>query len=70
MPEYDVVVIGSGSAGLVAAKTASRWGKRTAIVEKEARTGGDCTWVGCVPSKALIHCSKVSDVAPLATACG
>lgn len=53
---YDVIVIGGGSAGLVAAKFVHGLGKRTAIVEKR-KLGGDCTHYGCVPSKALIHLS-------------
>jgi pyruvate/2-oxoglutarate dehydrogenase complex dihydrolipoamide dehydrogenase (E3) component len=50
---YDMIVIGGGSAGLTAAKFAARFGKSVAIVEK-AKLGGDCTWTGCVPSKALL----------------
>ena len=50
---YDLIVIGGGSAGLTAAKFASRFGKSVALIEKE-RLGGDCTWTGCVPSKALL----------------
>lgn len=51
--QYDLLVIGGGAAGLTAAKFAARFGKRVAIVEK-GRFGGDCTWTGCVPSKALL----------------
>lgn len=50
---WDLVVLGGGTAGIVAAKTAARFGVRTLLVERE-RTGGDCLWTGCVPSKALI----------------
>lgn len=50
---YDLLVIGGGSAGLTAAKFAARFGKSVAIIEK-AKLGGDCTWTGCVPSKALL----------------
>eukprot|EP00421_Protoceratium_reticulatum_P022080 CAMPEP_0168379186 /NCGR_PEP_ID=MMETSP0228-20121227/11715_1 /TAXON_ID=133427 /ORGANISM="Protoceratium reticulatum, Strain CCCM 535 (=CCMP 1889)" /LENGTH=493 /DNA_ID=CAMNT_0008392213 /DNA_START=47 /DNA_END=1528 /DNA_ORIENTATION=- len=56
--DYDVVVIGSGSGGLAAAKTAVQYGAKTAIIERLDRLGGDCTWFGCVPSKALIRCSR------------
>eukprot|EP00559_Dactyliosolen_fragilissimus_P003498 CAMPEP_0184860782 /NCGR_PEP_ID=MMETSP0580-20130426/5597_1 /TAXON_ID=1118495 /ORGANISM="Dactyliosolen fragilissimus" /LENGTH=572 /DNA_ID=CAMNT_0027358007 /DNA_START=116 /DNA_END=1830 /DNA_ORIENTATION=+ len=56
---YDLLVIGGGSAGLTAAKFASRFGKSVAIVEK-ARMGGDCTWTGCVPSKSLVASAKVA----------
>lgn len=54
MSAYDMVVIGGGSAGLTAARTAGRFGARTLLVEGD-RLGGDCLWTGCVPSKALLH---------------
>ncbi|GAA4374609.1 FAD-dependent oxidoreductase [Agromyces bauzanensis] len=50
---WDLVVIGGGSAGLVASKTAAGFGASVLLVER-ARLGGDCLWTGCVPSKALI----------------
>ncbi|WP_370247193.1 NAD(P)/FAD-dependent oxidoreductase [Nocardioides sp.] len=50
---WDLVVVGGGTAGLVAAKTAARLGARVLLVESD-RTGGDCLWTGCVPSKALL----------------
>ncbi|MHB8500585.1 MAG: dihydrolipoyl dehydrogenase family protein [Candidatus Acidiferrales bacterium] len=56
---FDVAVIGAGSAGLVAATTARRLGASVLLVEAE-RVGGDCTWTGCVPSKALIHAATVA----------
>eukprot|EP00930_Biecheleria_cincta_P077635 TRINITY_DN6494_c0_g1_i1.p1 TRINITY_DN6494_c0_g1~~TRINITY_DN6494_c0_g1_i1.p1 ORF type:complete len:520 (+),score=90.36 TRINITY_DN6494_c0_g1_i1:31-1560(+) len=56
--DYDVVVIGSGSGGLTAARYAKNLGAKVALVEKLPRTGGDCTWHGCVPSKALIRCAR------------
>lgn len=61
MPEkdFDLIVIGGGSAGLTAAGLASSLGARTALVE-EARLGGDCTWNGCVPSKALLHAAEIA----------
>lgn len=49
----DLLVIGGGTAGLVAAKTAARFGASVVLAERE-RLGGDCLWVGCVPSKSLI----------------
>lgn len=50
---WDLVVIGAGSAGLVASKTAAGFGARVLLVERD-RLGGDCLWTGCVPSKTLI----------------
>jgi pyruvate/2-oxoglutarate dehydrogenase complex dihydrolipoamide dehydrogenase (E3) component len=52
---YDLVVIGGGTAGLVASRTAAGLGARVVLVERDSRgPGGDCLWTGCVPSKALI----------------
>ena len=56
---YDLAIIGAGSAGLTAARFAARLGKRIALVEAN-RVGGDCTWTGCVPSKALLHAARVA----------
>ncbi len=55
--DYDLVIVGAGSGGLVAAGFAAQLGVRVALVEKE-RVGGDCTWTGCVPSKALIRAAR------------
>jgi len=49
----DLLVVGGGTAGIVGAKTAAGFGARTLLVE-QARTGGDCLWTGCVPSKTLL----------------
>jgi pyruvate/2-oxoglutarate dehydrogenase complex dihydrolipoamide dehydrogenase (E3) component len=54
---FDLVVLGGGTAGLVAAKTAAGLGARVGVVERE-RTGGDCLWTGCVPSKALLAAAR------------
>ena len=51
--DYDLVVIGAGSAGVWASQYAARLGARVALVERQ-RIGGDCTHYGCVPSKALL----------------
>jgi len=59
---YDLIVLGGGSAGLVAAKFAGRLGVKVALVEME-RLGGDCTWQGCVPSKALLKVAKTAHAA-------
>jgi pyruvate/2-oxoglutarate dehydrogenase complex dihydrolipoamide dehydrogenase (E3) component len=50
---YDLVVIGGGTAGIITATTAAGLGARVVLVEAD-RTGGDCLWTGCVPSKALL----------------
>ncbi len=54
---YNLVVIGAGTAGLVAAAGAAGLGARVALIERELM-GGDCLNVGCVPSKALLRCAK------------
>jgi len=57
--EYDVVIIGGGSGGLVVASAAAQLKAKVALVEKD-RLGGDCLWFGCVPSKSLLHASRVA----------
>jgi pyruvate/2-oxoglutarate dehydrogenase complex dihydrolipoamide dehydrogenase (E3) component len=57
--EYDLAIIGAGSVGLIAADFAVRLGARVALLERD-RIGGDCTWTGCVPSKALLKVAKVA----------
>lgn len=59
MKHYDIVIIGAGAAGLIGARFAAKIGANVALVDR-ARIGGDCTWTGCVPSKALIHVAKVA----------
>ncbi len=51
--DWDLLVVGGGTAGLVGARTAAALGARVALVERD-RPGGDCLWTGCVPSKALL----------------
>jgi dihydrolipoamide dehydrogenase len=58
MPDYDLIVIGAGPGGYVAAVRAAQLGLKTACVEKEARLGGVCLNVGCIPSKALLDSSE------------
>lgn len=53
MRRYDMVVIGGGAAGLVAAREARRLGK-TVVIVQHGPLGGDCTFTGCVPSKTLL----------------
>ena len=57
--EFDLVIVGAGSSGLTAAGFAAQLGASVALVEKN-RIGGDCTWTGCVPSKALLKAAKVA----------
>ena len=52
--KYDLVVIGSGPGGYVAAIRAAQLGMRVACVEKDRALGGTCLNVGCIPSKALL----------------
>jgi dihydrolipoamide dehydrogenase len=64
MSKYDVVVIGSGPGGYVAAVRAAHNGLKVAIVEKDTRLGGTCTLRGCIPTKALLHSADlVSELA-------
>ncbi|WP_413154216.1 dihydrolipoyl dehydrogenase [Bartonella sp. cb54] len=56
---YDVVVIGAGPGGYVAAIKAAQLGLKTAIIEKRVTLGGTCLNVGCIPSKALLYASEV-----------
>jgi pyruvate/2-oxoglutarate dehydrogenase complex dihydrolipoamide dehydrogenase (E3) component len=57
---YDLIVIGGGSAGLVAAGGSAILGARVALIEKNL-LGGDCLYTGCVPSKALISSAKFAN---------
>ena len=55
--QYDLIVIGGGPGGLTAAESAAKNKKRVLIIEKEG-WGGTCTHRGCIPTKALLSCSK------------
>ncbi|MBA2585071.1 MAG: dihydrolipoyl dehydrogenase [Chthoniobacterales bacterium] len=57
MDKFDVVIIGSGPGGYVAAIRAAQLGLKTAIVEKDPELGGTCLNIGCIPSKALLSSS-------------
>ena len=58
--KFDIVVIGSGPGGYVAAIRASQLGKKVAIIEKES-LGGVCLNWGCIPTKALLKSAQVFD---------
>ncbi len=58
---YELIVIGTGPGGYVAAIRASQLGMKVAVVEKRATHGGTCLNVGCIPSKALLHASEAFD---------
>ena len=59
--DYDVLVIGAGPGGYVAAIRAAQLGLKTACVEARETLGGTCLNVGCIPSKALLHGSELYD---------
>ena len=59
MGAYDLVIVGMGSGGMVAAEFAASLDLKVAVVERD-RVGGDCLWTGCVPSKALLASAKVA----------
>jgi dihydrolipoamide dehydrogenase len=61
--DYDVLVIGAGPGGYVAAIRAAQLGLKTACAEGRATLGGTCLNVGCIPSKALLHGSELFDEA-------
>jgi dihydrolipoamide dehydrogenase len=57
--DYDLVIVGSGPGGYVAAIRAGQLGLRVACVEKDDRFGGTCTLRGCIPTKALLHSAEM-----------
>lgn len=61
MKEFDLVVIGAGPGGYVAAIRGAQKGMRVACIEKSPTLGGTCLNVGCIPSKALLHSSEYYD---------
>ncbi|MEZ5692836.1 MAG: dihydrolipoyl dehydrogenase [Altererythrobacter sp.] len=61
--DYDVLVIGAGPGGYVAAIRAAQLGLKTACAESRATLGGTCLNVGCIPSKAMLHASEYFDAA-------
>ncbi|MDF2604844.1 dihydrolipoyl dehydrogenase [Sphingomonas sp.] len=61
--DYDVLVIGAGPGGYVAAIRAAQLGLKTACAESRETLGGTCLNVGCIPSKAMLHASEFFDAA-------
>src|SRR4051794_6940260 len=60
---YDVIIIGTGPGGYVAAIRAAQLGMKVAVVEKRATFGGTCLNAGCIPSKALLQSSHLFEEA-------
>ncbi len=63
MPAHDLIVIGGGPGGYVAAIRAAQLGMTAAVVEREPQLGGTCLRVGCIPSKALLESSHKLELA-------
>ena len=57
--DFDVIILGGGTAGLVTASGCARLGRKVALIERDA-LGGDCLWTGCVPTKALVASAKLA----------
>ncbi len=62
-PDYDLIIIGMGSAGMTAAELAAALPLRVCAVERD-RIGGDCLWTGCVPSKAFLAAARARTAGP------
>jgi dihydrolipoamide dehydrogenase len=69
-PEYDVIVIGAGTGGYVAAIRAAQLGMKVAVVERQKALGGTCLIWGCIPTKALLEHAHALKVAQAATEWG
>jgi dihydrolipoamide dehydrogenase len=63
MPHHDLIVIGAGPGGYVAAIRAAQLGKNVACIEEEKALGGTCLRIGCIPSKALLESSHIYEQA-------
>src|SRR6266704_3079016 len=57
--KYDLIIIGAGPGGYVAAIRAAQLGLKVACIEKEPALGGTCLRIGCIPSKALLESSEL-----------
>lgn len=67
--DYDLIVIGTGSGGSIAASEAAHLGKKVAVVEKD-KIGGDCPNYSCVPTKTLLHIAETFDTVQAAKVYG
>lgn len=68
---YDLAIIGGGTVGIVASRTAAGLGARVVLVDRDPRgPGGDCLWTGCVPSKALLAAAERAHAMRTADAVG
>jgi dihydrolipoamide dehydrogenase len=61
MPDYDLIVVGGGAAGLTAAGIGAQLGAKTLLIEQN-KLGGECLYTGCVPSKALLRSARVASL--------
>ena len=61
--DFDLIVIGAGPGGYVAALRAAQLGMKVATIDSRATLGGTCLNVGCIPSKAMLHASEYFDQA-------
>jgi dihydrolipoamide dehydrogenase len=61
LAKYDLVIIGSGPGGYVAAIRAGQYGLKTAVIEKDSYVGGTCLHIGCIPTKVLLYCAEIYD---------
>jgi dihydrolipoamide dehydrogenase len=61
LAKYDLVIIGSGPGGYVAAIRAGQYGIKTAVIEKDSYVGGTCLHIGCIPTKVLLHHAEIYD---------
>src|SRR2546423_11091009 len=59
MPNHDIIIIGAGPGGYMAAIRAAQLGLNVACIEKEPALGGTCLRIGCIPSKALLESSEL-----------